>query len=134
MMVHFKITQSLRSAVLRHLSKTHPFAAERVGFLSCRVASTHGGLLILAENFHPVATGDYLKDSTVGAMMGPAAIRKALELAYNQRCSMFHVHCHGHAGRPGFSGTDSRETAQFVPDFFNVQPELGHWALLDTER
>src|SRR5579859_2844147 len=102
MTIHFKIAQSLRRDVLRHLSKPHPFAAERVGFLSCGVASTPAGLLILAEQFHPVATKDYLRDLTVGAMMGPVAIRKALQFAYNNERSMFHVHCHDHRGRPGF--------------------------------
>jgi hypothetical protein len=130
MNIHFKMSQLLRQEVLTRLFLPHSFAHERVGFLSCRVAATVNGMLVLAGDFHPVRDTDYLEDHSVGAMMGPAAIRKALQLAYNNACSMFHVHCHEHKGRPGFSGTDFRETAQFVPDFFNVQPALPHGALI----
>src|ERR1039457_4241238 len=89
----FKITQRLRADILADLSRPHGCAAERVGFISCRVGPlSGGGTVILAQGFHTVADADYLDDPHVGAMMGPAAIRKALQLAYNQPFSMFHVH------------------------------------------
>jgi hypothetical protein len=62
--------------------------------------------------------------------MGPHAIRKALQTAYNQQASMFHVHLHAHSGRPCLSRVDSAETAKFVPDFWNVQPYLPHGAIV----
>ncbi len=43
---------------------------------------------------------------------------------------MFHIHLHDHTGIPKFSKTDSREAAKFVPDFFNVQPNFPHGALI----
>lgn len=43
---------------------------------------------------------------------------------------MFHVHMHEHWGRPWFSHIDSRESAKFVPDFWNVRPEFPHGALV----
>jgi hypothetical protein len=130
MITHFKITRQLRGEVLQHLARRHPFAAERVGFISCRPTSSPSGLVILGVAFHTVADEDYLPDRRVGAMMGPAAIRKALEFAYNNQSSMFHVHMHDHDGEPRFSGTDLRETAKFVPNFFHVQPTLPHGALV----
>lgn len=129
-MIQLKITQQLREEMLQDLARGHPFAAERVGFLSCRPAAMPGGLLVLGISYHPVADEDYLPDSRVGAMMGPAAIRKALQFAYNHSVSMFHVHVHDHRGVPGFSSTDLKETAKFVPDFFHVQPNLPHGALV----
>jgi hypothetical protein len=73
---------------------------------------------------------DYLPDATVGAMMGPEAIRKALQWAMQGRCALFHVHTHGGQGVPGFSGIDVRENARFVPDFLKVAPQLAHGAIV----
>lgn len=128
--IYFKMTRRLWEMVLHDLARRHPFAAERVGFLSCKPAASPGGLIILAADYHPVGDEDYLPDQWVGAMMGPNAIRKALQFAYNYPASMFHVHLHDHKGTPSFSKTDSRESAKFVPDFFNVQPNFPHGALI----
>jgi hypothetical protein len=134
MNILFKITGSLLSDVKAQLTEPHPFASERVGFLLCRVGLIEGGgLVILAHSQHEVLDADYIDDQSVGAMMGPAAIRKALQLAYNRQASMFHVHLHAHHGRPHFSRTDERETARFVPDFWNVQPDLPHGAIVFSE-
>ncbi len=130
MTVQVKITEQLRDRVFADLLRPHPFAAERVGFISCRPAVAGSGVLLLASGFHAVADDDYLPDLRVGAMMGSAAIRKALQLAYGEQISMLHVHLHDHLGQPGFSRTDLRETEKFVPDFFHVRPELPHGALI----
>jgi hypothetical protein len=131
MKVIFKITRRLFTDTQADLLRPHAFAAERVGWLRCRIGQApDGALLILAHDFHPVQDADYLDDRSVGAMMGPAAIRKALQLALMSKAAIFHVHMHDHEGRPGFSGIDSRETAKFVPDFWHVRPELPHGALV----
>jgi hypothetical protein len=134
MRVAFKITRQLFRAVQADLRRPHPFAAERVGWLRCRVGNdTAGGLIVLAHDYHPVADADYVDDPSVGAMMGSAAIRKALQLALSDNVSMFHVHLHDHRGRPGFSGTDAQESAKFVPDFWHVRPGMPHGALVFSQ-
>jgi hypothetical protein len=130
MNIHFKLTTVLIRAIRTDLARRHEVAAERVGFISCRVASTNEGIVVLAEGYHPVADEDYLDDPRVGAMMGPAAIRKALQFAYGERVAMFHVHMHKHRGNPWFSGLDLKENAKFVPDFWNVRPEFPHGAIV----
>jgi hypothetical protein len=130
MTVEFKILSSLVQQVREDLARPHVYAAERVGFIHCRVAGSKSGLIVLAEHYHPIADEDYLDDATVGAMMGPDAIRKALQFAYQNKVAMFHVHMHGHRGHPWFSSTDLRENAKFVPDFWNVRPEFPHGALV----
>ncbi len=131
MKTEFRISQRLRRDVLAELARPHSHASERVGFLRCGVARVHDDLLlVLAEDFLPVADEDYLEDPAVGARIGSAAIRKALQYAYNSPCSMFHVHCHEHRGRPFFSRVDVRESARFIPDFFNVRPERPHGAMV----
>lgn len=130
MKIHFKIPLAVLSAIRTDLVRSHAFAAERVGFIGCRVGEVSGGIIVLAESYIPVADEDYLDDPRAGAMMGPAAIRKALQFAYQKRTSMFHVHMHEHCGKPWFSGLDLRENANFVPDFWNVQPKLPHGAIV----
>jgi len=127
----FKITGTLLGDVYHDLRRPHPFAAERVGFLSCRVGALKpAGWVILAHQFHTVADADYVADHTVGAMMGPHAIRKAMQVALGAEVGIFHVHIHEHRGRPGFSGTDLRETAKFIPDFWHVRPHMVHGAIV----
>jgi len=131
MRITFKITRRLFADVQVDLRRPHAFAAERVGWLRCRVADSAAGcLLVLAHDYFPVEDGDYVEDWSVGARMGSAAIRKALQLAYNTKAAMFHVHLHDHGGRTAFSRVDGRETAKFVPDFWHVRPEMPHGALV----
>jgi hypothetical protein len=131
MKVVFKIAEGLFCSVMEDLRRPHAFALERVGFLLCRPGDLPGGgLSIFAGAFHSVADEDYLDDQTAGAVMGSDAIRKALQASYNKNASMFHVHIHEHKGKPAFSGTDKRETALFVPDFWHVQPALPHGAVV----
>lgn len=134
MTVRFKMTSDLLRIAMANLRRPHPFAMERVGFFLCRPARLSAGQLdIVAAGFHAVADQDYLHDLTAGAAMGSNAIRKALQICYRQAVSMFHIHIHEHAGKPCFSGTDKRETALFVPDFWHVQPTLPHGALVLSE-
>lgn len=131
MKVMFKVMDRLLERVRQDLGRPHSFAAERVGFLVCEAASLAGsGTLILAHEYRPLDDQDYLDDPSVGAMMGPNAIRKALEFALNHKVGMFHVHMHCHLGRPRFSRIDERESAKFVPDFWNVRPEMPHGSLV----
>jgi hypothetical protein len=131
MRVGFKITRGLLSRVRDDLNRPHPFAAERVGFLSCRIGALKPvGWVVLADSFHPVADEDYVRDGSVGAMMGAAAIRKALQVALSDEFGMFHVHLHEHHGAPRFSQVDLCETAKFVPDFWHVRPQAVHGAIV----
>lgn len=130
MRVRFKITTGLLTAICSDLRRPHPFAHERVGFISAGLSAVGDGLLVLAREYRPVADDEYLDDPTVGAMMGPDAIRNALQWALQDGVAMFHVHTHGGHGIPGFSGIDLRENAKFVPDFFKVAPQCAHGAIV----
>jgi hypothetical protein len=130
MRINFKLTRALATVAREDLHRPHPFAHERVGFMSAGLAAAGDNLLILAREYHPVPDGQYLRDSSVGAMMGPDAIRRAMQLAHTFGVAIFHVHSHGGSGVPGFSGIDVRESTKFVPDFFKVAPQCVHGALV----
>ena len=130
MKVRFKITTALLTAIRSDLRRPHPFAHERVGFIAAGLSAFGDGLLVLAREYRPVAEDEYLHDPTVGAMMGPAAIRNALQWALQDGVAMFHVHTHGGIGIPDFSGIDLRENAKFVSDFFKVAPRCAHGAIV----
>jgi hypothetical protein len=134
MTVIFRARDDLLADVRRDLQRPHPFAAERVGFLLCRAGGlAGGGVVVLAADYRAVEDDDYVDDRRVGAMMGPGAIRKAMQRAYNggaQDVSLFHIHMHEHRGVPGFSRVDLTEAVKFVPDFFNAVPAMPHGAIV----
>ena len=132
MNIELRLSQALYQSIHADLSRIHSFAAERVGFIACASGSLDGGggLLLLGESYLPIEDDHYVDDPRVGATMGSAAIRAALQTAYNQSISMFHVHRHEHRGLPRFSGVDLRESHRFVPDFFKVQPHRCHGVIV----
>lgn len=134
MNIRFKITSALLASVRMDLRRPHPFAHERVGFIAAGVSAAGDDVLILARAYQPVQDNNYLPDTSVGAMMGPEAIRKALQWAMQTGAALFHVHTHGGRGLPGFSGIDLRENAKFVPDFCKVAPQCVHGAIVLSDN
>ena len=131
MNISLKITACLLARAMTDLIRPHPFAFERVGFFLCRPGPAEpDGWVLLGWDYQVVDDDDYVDDPTVGAMFGAGAIRKALQAAYNEPFSIIHVHLHDHAGTPGFSYIDARESARYVPDFWNVRPNLPHGAVV----
>lgn len=130
MKTRFKITCTLLTSIRRDLARPHPFAYERVGFISAGLATAGDNLLILARNYQPLMDHEYLPNTSVGAMMGPDAIRRVLQWTMESGEAMFHVHTHAGCGVPNFSMIDMRENGKFVPDFFKVTPHSVHGAIV----
>lgn len=126
----FRITHRLLAEIHADLSRPHPFAHERVGFIRCRIGAGDTHQVVLAESYGPIKDEDYLESDRMGALMGPAAIRKALQESYRSTAAMFHVHRHEHRGVPTFSPVDTRENAKFIPDFWKVAPMSPHGAIV----
>jgi len=124
------MTAQLFSDIQKDLHRRHPFALERVGFIGTGLALHGNHCTLLAHSYIPIADEDYLDDPSVGAMMGPDAMHKAMAWAFEERVALFHIHSHGGQGVPGFSGVDTRESNKFVPDFFKVRPERPHGAIV----
>jgi hypothetical protein len=125
-----KIPNRLLDEIQVDLARPHAFAYERVGFLTAGVARAENDLLLLARVYRPVADEDYVPDPTVGVKIGGPAMRKALQLAYQPRSALLHIHTHGGRGRPDFSGVDLRSGGEFVPGFFHTVPRMPHGMLV----
>jgi hypothetical protein len=130
MTIVFRATDDFMARVRKDLSRDHPFAHERVGFITVRAISTSEQLVLFAQDYEPVSDSDYLRDDSVGAMIGQEALRKALEIALLHPVGVFHVHQHLFSKRLWFSHTDLREQLRFVPDFFKVRPNMPHGAIV----
>jgi len=130
MKILFRAPSSFFDQIRKDLARPHPFAWERVAWVTARAAAGADHIVLLGADYFPVANTDYVKDPRVGAMMSQEAIRKALEVALLNPFGIFHIHMHDHKGTPGFSAVDLREQPKFVPDFFKVRPELPHGALV----
>ena len=126
----FRMTGEFAARVRADLLRPHAHAYERVAFIAARAAASSDGLLLLASAYHPVADEDYTRDPAVGAQMSEAAIRKAMQIAWQSKCAIVHVHLHDHFGNPGFGQLDLEENARFMPEFFNAQPHMPHSALV----
>lgn len=127
----FKIPTQLLATMRSDLRRPHAFAHERVGFLTAgAMRRDNGALVLFAREYRPVADEDYLRDPSVGALIGSAAMRKGLQLAYRPRATLLHVHTHGGRGAPAFSGVDLTSGAEFVPGFFNAISRMPHGLLV----
>ena len=113
MIIKVKLPGALYAEILRDLERPHPFAAERVGFVTGRMGTLEDGLLLLLTGYRSIPDCEYVNDPNVGARIGSDAITWAMQAAYHgrpRREGVFHVHLHGHrGGQPGMSGTDRPE-------------------------
>lgn len=130
MNITLKILAKQLDNIRTDLVRPHRFAGERVGFISCRFGSKLDGIVAIAHEYHPVEDANYIEDDSCGAVIGSRAISNALHTAYIREVGMFHVHLHQHFGSPRFSQLDRTENSRFVPDFFNVRPDLLHGAIV----
>lgn len=131
MKIHVKITEALLNRVRADLHRRHPFAFERVGFLTAGATrSPKGDILLLCRSYHIVADEHYEASATVGAQIGSDAMRQAIEVAHPGKSALLHIHTHGGRGVPTFSKTDLVSGSQFVPGFFNALPRTPHGLLV----
>src|SRR5574341_1691005 len=65
MKVVLKITSALLHQVRDDLRRPHPFASERVGFLTARCTRSGQGIVVLAAGYLAVPDNGYVPDETV---------------------------------------------------------------------
>lgn len=133
MTVKIRVPQSLLEFARKDLSRTHPFAFERVGFFFGSTAKTNQTYISTLSKYVPVKENHYLKDKFVGARINSDAIRFALQQSMDANEGAFHVHLHGGSGTPWFSTVDLDSLKQLFPSFVSVCPENVHGGLVLNE-
>src|SRR5713101_6136892 len=114
-MVRVRIPRGLYGRVKEDLARRHEFAYERVGFLSARLGNAaFDESLVLFTNYYPIPDDQYIEDPHSGARINSHAIRGAMQHVLDTGEGLFHVHCHEHRGKPGFSLMDLEETPRIV--------------------
>lgn len=132
-MIKIKLTGALHAEILRDLERPHPFAGERIGFVTGRMGTLVDGKLIILTGYHVIPDHEYIKDPKVGARIGSEAITWAMQAAYHgrpKREGVFHIHLHGHHGQTGLSGVDRREVPPMIPGFQSVGREAAHGIII----
>ena len=126
-MIRFKMTRQLFVDIKGDLHRRHPFAHERVGFVGAGLALHGDCCTVLAHAYAPVANDDYLDDPSVGAMMGPDAMYKAMAWAFEHGVALFHIHTHGGSGRSGFQRRRYPRKRQIRAGLFQGPPRTAPW-------
>jgi hypothetical protein len=124
------ISKTLLAHIHADLDRPHAFAAERVGFLTCRSENDGANWTIHPVTYDAVSDGEYVDITSVGAAVKGSVFRRFQMKAYREPVSIFHVHRHAHHGTPRFSSVDRREGQRFVPEFVTARGELPHGILL----
>lgn len=132
-MIKIKLTGALHAEILQDLERPHPFAAERIGFVTGRMGTLGDGKLILLTGYRVIPDHEYIKDLKVGARIGSEAITWAMQAAYRGRPKhegVFHIHLHGYHGQTGMSGVDRCEVPPMIPGFQSVGREAAHGIII----
>jgi hypothetical protein len=121
MNVKVRLGRSLLEDVRADLSRPHPFAAERIGFLYGRLVEA-GGPLVLLTGYEPVDDAHYVNDPFSGARIDSRAIRGAMQGVLDRGQGAFHVHLHHRHGRPVMSLMDAEEIPGVVTGLRRAGP------------
>ncbi len=121
MNVKVRLGRSLLEDLRVDLSRLHPFAAERIGFLYGRLVDA-GGPLILMTDYEPVDDIHYIDDPRSGARIDSQAIRVAMQGVLDRGQGAFHLHMHHWHGRPVMSRMDAAEIPGLVTGLRRVGP------------
>ena len=134
MKVAIKMTGPLYREIVHDLSRRHPFAAERVGFVFGRIGTlTEHAKLICLNRYHSIPDEQYVQDETVGARIGSDALTWAMQALHHGRPvkeGIFHFHIHPYQGETNMGRTDRRELPKLIPGFQSVAREAPHGIII----
>lgn len=129
-----KISAELLHRMLLDLERPHPFAWERVGFLSCCQVLDSIAPLLICYDYHSVPDDGYLNDKKCGARIDEGAIQSAMQRVLDKGHAQLWVHTHGRKFRTTPSQIDRDEAPKVVKSIANVDSSLCNgWAVM-SER
>jgi len=135
MRIEIKLTGTLYNGIMRDLARPHPFAAERAGFVCCRMGSLCGSKDLLSSS------ADIIQFRTVNMWKIPQSARGSTATLLLGQCKLFirvgqnvkaffTFHVHGHRGEPGMSFVDSRDLPKLISGFQSVGHEAVHGIII----
>lgn len=136
MKIQLRLTKKLYRGLMADLSRSHPYAAERVAFLFVKSAEgVDGNRVVLATEYKTVADEDYIRDDSVGACINGSALRKTMQHILDTRQGALHVHMHEHVGIPRLSTVDQMALPKIALDLRNIGSQfLNGFLLLSQDR
>jgi hypothetical protein len=133
-LVKLRIHHTLEKTIRQDLLRPHPFAYERVGFVSGALGyGESDSLILLPRDYRAVADEHYIKDEYVGARINSEAIRAELQHILHTGLGSLHVHMHGLKGRPRLSPTDLAELPLLVKSMRSLKSDVPHGLLILSE-
>lgn len=121
-----KFRDGLLNEVTNDLSRPHPFAFERVGYL---LGEIRDGILILNE-WISFDDSLYEENEDVGARVGANGMTLLMKKAFSEKKLFFHTHLHDFQDIPSFSGVDMRSLMEVTPSLFDFSGTGPHGAFL----
>lgn len=125
-----RIPRRLYKSVRSDLKRPHPFAAERVGFLSAAPGSTTDSRLVLLSGYTSLPDERYVPDPFSGARIDSRAIQGSLQRVLDTGRGEFHVHMHPGRGMPRLSRMDRDELPRIVRSLCVAGPRAPHGIVL----
>lgn len=126
-----RLTRQAFDGIALDLSRPHPFALERVGFVFSKLSFAGPEVaVVFPVAYVPVSDEHYIEDDSVGVRIGTEAIRFAHQHALTTRLGCLHVHMHPGAARPWFSRVDLETLAGLSPSLRRMAPGAAHGGLV----
>lgn len=116
----------LLEIVTNDLSRSHPFAFERVGYLLGDMQSGH----LVLDEWISFEDSFYEENEEVGARLGTEAMTLLMRKAFSLKKHFFHTHLHDFQDVPSLSGVDMRSLLEVTPSLFDFSGIGPHGALL----
>lgn len=133
MKTEIRLSGRLYQEIHSDLVRSHPFAAERVGFAFGKIGTFSDGSMVLLHRYQPLPDHFYVSDDSVGARIGRDAMADVMQALHKGRLKQegaFHVHCHEHSGPPGMSRTDAQGIPPMIPGFQSVSRKAAHGIII----
>lgn len=133
----FRITKPMLDEIREDLTRPHPVAYERIGFIYVRLGTVNNGRLLLATDYKPVRDEHYIKPAAgdfAGAVINRYAITEVMQGSLSTGHGVFHVHMHDFGTKGIFSGTDLASLNELMPSFYSVSRDTLHGAVLLTRK
>lgn len=131
MSVVIRIPEGLLDFIVEDLSRAHPVAAERVGFLFTKSSRCYPEqVVVLPTAYVPVDDAHYIDDTAVAVRINSHAIRIAHQRCRDSGRGCLHVHMHPGSSRPWFSQVDLDTLKGLSPSLRRMAPAATHGGLV----